>query len=74
MQIDANSSSKVAFTQYEPIGVVAAVSAFNHPFNLICPPSGTRSGDWMPSLSQTGSQHPAELLHLSRDLEGGGVT
>ena len=35
MQIDANSSSKVAFTQYEPIGVVAAVSAFNHPFNLI---------------------------------------
>lgn len=35
MQIDGNSSSKVAFTQYEPIGVVAAVSAFNHPFNLI---------------------------------------
>ena len=35
MQIDSNSSSKVAFTQYEPIGVVAAVSAFNHPFNLI---------------------------------------
>ena len=28
MQIDGNSSSKVAFTQYEPIGVVAAVSAF----------------------------------------------
>ena len=35
MQLDGNSSSKVAFTQYEPIGVVAAVSAFNHPFNLI---------------------------------------
>jgi acyl-CoA reductase-like NAD-dependent aldehyde dehydrogenase len=35
MPLDGNSSSKVAFTQYEPIGVVAAVSAFNHPFNLI---------------------------------------
>ena len=35
MQIDSNSSSKVALLQYEPIGVVAAVSAFNHPLTLI---------------------------------------
>ena len=35
MQVDQNSASRVAFTQYEPIGVVVAVSAFNHPFNLI---------------------------------------
>ena len=26
---------RVAFTQKEPIGVVVAVSAFNHPLNLI---------------------------------------
>lgn len=35
MGLNAVSVGKVAFTQYEPIGVVAAVSAFNHPFNLI---------------------------------------
>ncbi|PPR11842.1 MAG: Sulfoacetaldehyde dehydrogenase [Alphaproteobacteria bacterium MarineAlpha11_Bin1] len=35
MQLDQNSESRVAFTQLEPIGVVVAVSAFNHPFNLI---------------------------------------
>jgi acyl-CoA reductase-like NAD-dependent aldehyde dehydrogenase len=35
MNINAASAGRVAFTQYEPIGVVVAVSAFNHPFNLI---------------------------------------
>lgn len=35
MGLDAASASKVAFTQYEPIGVVLAISAFNHPFNLV---------------------------------------
>ena len=32
---DAYSGNRAAFTQKEPIGVVVAVSAFNHPFNLI---------------------------------------
>ncbi|MCW8277381.1 aldehyde dehydrogenase family protein [Pseudomonas sp. PCH199] len=35
MGLNAASANRVAFTQFEPIGVVAAVSAFNHPFNLI---------------------------------------
>lgn len=35
MGINAGSAGRVAFTQFEPIGVVVAVSAFNHPFNLI---------------------------------------
>lgn len=29
------TAGRIAFTQQEPIGVVAAVSAFNHPLNLI---------------------------------------
>ena len=29
------SANKIAFTRHEPIGVVVAVSAFNHPLNLI---------------------------------------
>lgn len=35
MGLNAISTGKVAFTQLEPIGVVTAISAFNHPFNLI---------------------------------------
>lgn len=35
MGVNAASAGRVAFTQFEPIGPVVAVSAFNHPFNLI---------------------------------------
>ena len=35
MGLNAASCGRVAFTRKEPIGVVVAVSAFNHPLNLI---------------------------------------
>lgn len=35
MGLTAASTGRVAFTRREPIGVVAAISAFNHPLNLI---------------------------------------
>jgi len=35
MGINAASMNRLAMTQHEPIGVVVAVSAFNHPINLI---------------------------------------
>jgi acyl-CoA reductase-like NAD-dependent aldehyde dehydrogenase len=35
MGLNAASMDRIAFTQTEPVGVVAAVSAFNHPLNLI---------------------------------------
>ena len=35
MGITESSKGKLAFTIYEPIGVVFAISAFNHPLNLI---------------------------------------
>ncbi len=35
MNLGARSGGRLAFTTREPIGVVVAVSAFNHPFNLI---------------------------------------
>jgi acyl-CoA reductase-like NAD-dependent aldehyde dehydrogenase len=35
MNINAASAGRVAFTQREPIGVVVALSAFNHPVNLV---------------------------------------
>jgi acyl-CoA reductase-like NAD-dependent aldehyde dehydrogenase len=35
MGVSPASANRLAFTQTEPIGVVVAVSAFNHPLNLI---------------------------------------
>ena len=35
MRLNAASLGRLAFTRHEPIGVVVAVSAFNHPLNLI---------------------------------------
>ncbi len=35
MDLTQAGSGRIAFTQREPIGVVVAVSAFNHPLNLI---------------------------------------
>ena len=35
MNLTTSSMNRMAYTRREPIGVVAAVSAFNHPFNLI---------------------------------------
>ena len=35
MGLNPASEQRLAFTTLEPIGVVAAISAFNHPFNLI---------------------------------------
>ena len=35
MNIDTSSINRKAYTIREPIGVVVAISAFNHPFNLI---------------------------------------
>ncbi|MEM1082182.1 MAG: aldehyde dehydrogenase family protein, partial [Pseudomonadota bacterium] len=35
MQSTAAGSGRLAYTQKQPIGVVVAVSAFNHPLNLI---------------------------------------
>jgi acyl-CoA reductase-like NAD-dependent aldehyde dehydrogenase len=35
MGLTEASTQRIAFTSYEPIGVVASISAFNHPLNLI---------------------------------------
>ncbi len=35
MNLTASSRNRMAFTIREPIGLVVAISAFNHPFNLI---------------------------------------
>ncbi len=51
MGLTPPSLDRRAFTIHEPIGVVAAVAAFNHPLNLDCPiNSHRRSPSVVPSL------------------------
>ena len=69
MGVNAASGGHLAFTQYEPIGVVAAVSAFNHPFNLIVHQVGPAVAAGCPVLVKPASSTPlsciafAEILH-----------
>ncbi len=59
----------LAFTLREPIGVVAALSAFNHPFNLIVHQVGPAVASGCPVLVKPASATPlscvrfVELLH-----------
>ena len=54
MGINAASSNRLAFTSKEPIGVVVAVSAFNHPLNLIVHQVGPAIAAGCPGHCQTG--------------------
>ena len=55
MNLNAASANRLAFTSFEPIGVVVVVSAFNHPLNLIVhqvgppAPPGARSSSSRPT-------------------------
>ena len=40
MQRAPGTENRLAFTIREPIGVVLAISAFNHPLNLVCHQAG----------------------------------
>ena len=60
MGATASSAQRLAFTQLEPIGVVVAVSAFNHPLNLIAHQVGPALAAGCPVLVK-----PAKATPLS---------
>ncbi|MBT5360275.1 MAG: aldehyde dehydrogenase family protein, partial [Gammaproteobacteria bacterium] len=60
MGINAASSGKLAFSTREPVGVVVAVSAFNHPLNLISHQVGPAIAAGCPVIVK-----PAEVTPLS---------
>ena len=67
MNLNAASARRIAFTQREPIGVVVAVSAFNHPLNLIVHQVGPGARRRLPGHRQAGRRHAAVVLALRRD-------
>ncbi len=60
MGLNAASADRLAFTRHEPIGVVVAFSAFNHPLNLIVHQVGPAVATGCPCIVK-----PAEATPLS---------
>jgi len=70
MQLNASSANRVAFTRREPIGVVVAVSAFNHPLNLIVHQVGPAVASGCPVIIKPAQETPAicfEFVGLLRE-------
>ena len=67
MSVNAASANRIAFTQREPIGVVVAVSAFNHPLNLIVHQAGPAIAAGCPVIVKPAPRDAAVVLPPGRD-------
>jgi acyl-CoA reductase-like NAD-dependent aldehyde dehydrogenase len=65
MGLTPASKDRWAFTTKDPIGVVAAISAFNHPLNLIVHQGGSGDRHGLPGHHQAG-EHDAAVLPAFR--------
>ncbi len=65
--------SRMAFTQREPIGVVVAVSAFNHPLNLIVHQVGAAVAAGCPTLVKPANITPLSCLEFVSILHESGL-
>jgi len=73
MNVNAASKGRIAFTQYEPIGVVVAVSAFNHPLNLIAHQVGPAIASGCPTLVKPAGDTPLSCIRFVRMLREAGL-
>jgi len=73
MNVNAASANRVAFTRAEPIGIVVAVSAFNHPLNLIVHQVGPAVAAGCPVLVKPAAATPLSCLRLVGILREAGL-
>jgi acyl-CoA reductase-like NAD-dependent aldehyde dehydrogenase len=73
MGINAASAGKQAFTVAEPIGVVVAVSAFNHPLNLIAHQVGPAVAAGCPVIVKPAEDTPLSCFRFVRILREAGL-
>jgi acyl-CoA reductase-like NAD-dependent aldehyde dehydrogenase len=73
MNISAASSNRMAMTQKEPIGVVVAVSAFNHPLNLIVHQVGAAVAAGCPVIVKPAGDTPLMCLRFVQTLHQAGL-
>ena len=67
------SMGRAAFTQKEPIGVVVAVSAFNHPLNLIVHQVGPAVATGCPVIIKPAADTPLSCLRFVQILREAGL-
>ncbi|MGH8676026.1 MAG: aldehyde dehydrogenase family protein [Burkholderiales bacterium] len=73
MNINAASANRVAFTLREPIGVVVAVSAFNHPLNLIVHQVGPAVAAGCPVIVKPAGDTPLSCFNFVTILREAGL-
>lgn len=73
MQRAPGTENKMAFTIREPIGVVLAISAFNHPLNLACHQIGTALAAGNTVIMKPGVSTPLCSILLAEIIEECGL-
>lgn len=73
MGINPASAGKIAFTTREPIGVVVAISAFNHPLNLICHQVGPAIAAGCPVIVKPAEDTPLSCFRFVEILRQAGL-
>ena len=73
MNINTASLGRIAFTQREPIGVVIAVSAFNHPLNLIVHQVGPAIAAGCPIIVKPADDTPLSCFRFVSILREAGL-
>jgi len=73
MGINPASEHRMAFTQSEPIGVVVAVSAFNHPLNLIIHQVGPAIATGCPVIIKPAEDTPISCYRFVSILRQAGL-
>lgn len=73
MGLTQASVNRLAFTTREPIGVVASISAFNHPLNLIVHQTITAFAAGCPVIVKPASTTPLSCLEFVEILKEAGV-
>ena len=73
MNLNAASTGKLAMTHHEPIGVVVAFSAFNHPLNLIVHQVGPAVATGCPVIVKPASDTPLSCMRFVEILHQAGL-
>ncbi|MCH9034251.1 MAG: aldehyde dehydrogenase family protein, partial [Planctomycetes bacterium] len=73
MRLNAASAGRVAFTLHEPIGVVLAFSAFNHPLNLIVHQVAPAVAAGCPVIVKPAQSTPPSCMRFVRILREAGL-
>ncbi len=73
MGLTAASQNRWAFTTKEPIGVVAAISAFNHPLNLIVHQVAPAIATGCPVIIKPAATTPLSCIHFVKLVHEAGL-